>query len=181
MSTAIFKQRSCVVATFASLDSAGQGLDQLVLAGFPVAKFFLLGKDLSACERNGIVIHGFHTDDATVPNAITGIAQGLTKGLIAGNAIGGGMGVLLGLGILTLPGVGQIAWAGAIAFMLLSGGIGMAAGGAIGALVGLELTERQAKFYSEQLSQGNYLLIVRGTEQEIQCAERILKAERIYH
>jgi ribose/xylose/arabinose/galactoside ABC-type transport system permease subunit len=63
----------------------------------------------------------------------------------------------------------------AIAFTLLSGGVYTAAGGLIGAFIGLGLTEEQAKAYSQQVARGSILLIVEGTPQEIVRARHLLK------
>ncbi len=177
--TKVLSQRSRVVGTFLSVETAGKGLDRLVLAGFPLTKIFLLGKDVATWEKNGKAIQGVQVIDQMQPGAIAGTALGLTKGLVVGNFLGGATGILLGLGILALPGVGQMALTSAAIFTLLSGGVCIAAGGVIGSLVGLGLTEKQVKAYREQLADGYYLLIVTGTEREIQCAEGILSAERI--
>lgn len=171
----MLNQNSRLVGTYPNIKSAGEGLDQLVLAGFPLAKVFLVGKNLTNCVDNGTV-KGVQLVE---PGAITGTALGLTKGLLVGNILGGATGVLLGLGILALPGIGQIALTSAAVFTLISGGICTAAGGVIGALVGLGLTETSVKNYSKQLAKGNYLLIVSGTEREIQAADRILSARTI--
>jgi hypothetical protein len=171
-------QNSRVVATYSHLKSAGKGLDRLILAGFPVAQVFLVGENLQNCVDNGTA-HSVQLVEQIQTGAITGTALGLTKGLVTGNLVGGATGVLLGLGILALPGIGQIAFTSAAVFTLISGGICTAAGGMIGALVGLGLTENQVKKYRQQLAKGNYLLVVLGTESEIQSAERILSPQAI--
>ncbi len=172
-------QQNRVVGRFSSVEKAGKGLDQLVLAGFPLAKVFLLGEDLADWQDNGKAVDGTRIVDQAEANAITGTGLGLAKGLVAGNILGGATGVLLGMGILALPGLGQVALASAAIFTLVSGGVCTAAGGVIGSLIGLGLTEKQVKLYREQISCGKYLLIVNGTEREIQCAERILSAQRV--
>lgn len=174
----MLNQNSRVVGIYPNIKSAGEGLDQLVLAGFPLAKVFLIGKNLTDCLDNGTV-QGIQQLDQTQAGTITGTALGLTKGLVAGNILGGATGILLGLGILALPGIGQIALTSAAVFTLISGSICTAAGGVIGALIGLGLTETSVKNYSKQLAKGNYLLIVSGTEQEIQAADRILSPQTI--
>ncbi|MGA7934164.1 MAG: hypothetical protein WCA35_11505 [Kovacikia sp.] len=175
----MFNQSSRAIATFSRLEEAGQALDQLVISGFPLARVFLVGQDLSACEQNGKAVQLVQIGNSTHPGTMFGTALGLTKGIIFGNIIGGTTGLLLGLGILALPGIGQIALSSAVIFTLMSGGVCTAAGGVIGALVGLGLSEKLARDYSEQISQGNYLLIVNSTKREIACAERILSAQRI--
>ncbi len=175
-------QTSRVVGTFPTIETAGKGLDQLVLAGFPLANVFLVGKNLADCHQNGKNIQGgVQLVDYAQAGAIAGTALGLTKGLVAGNLAGGITGILLGLGMMTLPGAGQIAFTSAVVFTLISGGVCTAAGGVIGALIGLGLTENQAREFSNQVKQGNYLLVVTGTVQEIESAERILSAQRIHH
>lgn len=111
--------------------------------------------------------------------AITGTATGLVKGLIVGNVSGGLVGLFLGLSILALPGIGQVAMASAIGFTVLSSGICTAAGGVIGALIGLGMTERQARQYSERVLRGDYLIVVNGTDTEIHRAKDILEAQGI--
>jgi len=78
------------------------------------------------------------------------------------------------MGLLALPGVGQVLVSGAIGFTLLSGGICTAAGGLMGALIGLGLTSEQAKAYQQQISQGSVLLIVEGRVQEVDRAKYLL-------
>lgn len=105
--------------------------------------------------------------------------MGLTKGIAIGNVLGGVTGLLLGVGILALPGIGQVMLTAEIIFILTSSSICMAAAGLMGALIGLGMTERQARDYSELISRGDYLIIVNGTEDEINRAERILNAHKI--
>jgi hypothetical protein len=173
----IFNQNSRAIAVFPSLEAAGQGFDRLILSGFPLEKVFLMGQDLSAYTQNGKTVQMPQWSEH--PGAVTGTALGLAKGLMAGNIAGGVTGFLLGLGILALPGIGQIALTSAVVLTLISGGMGTAAGGMIGALVGLGITEKQAKYYRKKVSQGYYLLIVSGTEQDIACAERVLSHQGV--
>ena len=145
-------------------------MDSLVLSGFPIAQLFLLGEGWqdtqSAASHFPIETYG----------TVTGTATGLKKGLLLGNVAGGATGLLLGAGLIALPGVGQLALSTAIAFLLLSGGICTAAGGLTGALIGLGLTSEQAKACQQQLSSGCHLLIVEGTSQDIKRAQRHLAA-----
>lgn len=101
--------------------------------------------------------------------------MGLKKGLVLGNLIGGASGLLLGAGLLALPGVGQVMLSTAIVFTLLSGGICTATGGLIGGLIGLGLTAEQAKKHSRLVANGNILLLIEGTMQEIDRSQQLLK------
>ncbi|KAM3094926.1 hypothetical protein ACKFKG_14875 [Phormidesmis sp. 146-35] len=166
----VLNQRRRVIGLFSNRETAGKALDRLVLSGFPIAQAFLIGHDGEYTEST------VSSDLAASPiGAITGTATGLKKGFVLGNLIGGTSGLLLGAGLLALPGVGQVVLSSAIAFTLLSGGICTAAGGLVGALIGLGLTSEQAKKYSQQVANGNILLIVEGTAQEIDRAQQLLK------
>ncbi|MDJ0515160.1 MAG: ADP-ribosylglycohydrolase family protein [Trichodesmium sp. MO_231.B1] len=104
--------------------------------------------------------------------------EGATTGALAGGALGGLTGLLVGLGSLAIPGVGPILWASmeatALATTLSGGAIGAMTGGLVGALVGLGIPEDKAIHYNKQVANGNYLIMVTGTEAEINHAYAIL-------
>ncbi len=170
MLSRVFVQRREVVKTFSSREAAGKALDHLVFSGFAIAQTFLLdensaGQTSAKPESN----HG----------AIAGTATGLKKGLAFGNLVGGTAGLLLGVGMLALPGVGQLTLSSAIAFVLLSGGVCTAAGGLAGGLIGLGLSSEQVKDFSQQISQGRVLLVFEGTSQEIDRARQLLQTSKV--
>ena len=167
MFNTILTQQRQVIGTFSSREEAGEALDCLVFSGFPLAQVFLLGQG-SGKGQNSLNL----PSDSF--GAIAGTATGLKKGMFLGNLVGGATGLILGMGILALPGVGQILMSGAIGFTLLSGGICTAAGGLVGALIGLGLTSEQAKAYQQQISRGSVLLIVEGSGQEVDRAKYLL-------
>jgi hypothetical protein len=172
MLSPILAQHQKVIKTFSTLEAAVQAFDHLVLSGFPIAQVFLLGhgceKNLYSSERPA---HAYGT--------ITGTSIGLKQGMVLGNLVGGATGLLLGVGLIALPGVGQLALSGAITFVLLSGGVCTAAGGLMGALIGLGLTAKQAKAFTQQISRGSILLLVNGTAQDIDRARHLLQKAAI--
>ncbi len=170
MLATILTQRRQVIKTFSSHELAGQAFDHLVLSGFSIAQLFLLGDGLDENYPQPKLPTSAH-------GAITGTATGLKKGLLIGNLAGGATGLLLGVGLIALPGVGSLVLSSAIAFVLLSGGICTAAGGLTGAFIGLGLTSEQAKIYSQQISSGSVLLIVEGTSQDIDRAKFLLNTQ----
>lgn len=184
----VSNQHSRVIGIFPNGEVAGQAFDQLVFSGFPLEKVFLVGKDLVLNEQSADaemlceLVKGMHASAIAPSEAPQGIAKtvsGLTKGLIVGNLSGGLIGLLLGVGVLVLPGLGEVALGSAIAFTLLGGSIGTALGGAIGVLMDLGMTEKQARSYSERILRGDYLLIVNGTDDDIQRAELLLKSQQL--
>lgn len=158
----VLKQQRRVIATFSNLEAAGEALDRLILSGFPIAQTFLVGQNSNRSENPASL--PFPASDF---GTITGTATGLKKGLILGNLLGGASGLLLGTGLLALPGVGQVALSTAIVFTLLSGGICTATGGLIGGLISLGLSAEEAKKYSRLVANGNVLLLIEGTVQDI--------------
>jgi outer membrane lipoprotein SlyB len=62
----------------------------------------------------------------------------------------------------------------------LAGGFyGAGAGGIIGAVIGNGVSHEQAKAYSDRLSNGDYLVMIDGTDEEIHRAESILGGQGI--
>jgi hypothetical protein len=175
MLNAILSQDRQVVGIFSSRKMAGVALDQIVLSGFPLAQVFLLGKDGSDSSQISSIEKLSPTNFPNHWGKITGTATGLKKGMALGNLVGGTTGLLLGVGLIALPGVGQLMLSSAIAFMILSGGICTVAGGLVGALIGLGMTSEQAKVYSQKVLAGSFLLIVEGTTAEIERARYLLK------
>jgi hypothetical protein len=165
LNTILTHQRE-VIATFPSREAAGQALDRLIFSGFPLAQVFLLDRGLERPNASESPAPPFGT--------MTGTATGLKKGMVWGNLVGGTSGLLLGAGLIALPGVGQLMLSSAIAFVLLSGGICTAAGGLTGALIGLGFTSEQAKAHSQQVAEGRLLLVVEGTARDIERARYLL-------
>lgn len=173
----IFNQHRRAIAVFSERVSAETAFDQLVFAGFPLSKVFLLSQAAGANSEQAEML--LPDPASTQLGDVTGTATGLKKGLIFGNMVGGATGLLLGLGLLALPGMGHVVLISAITLTLISGGVCTAAGGVIGVLVGLGLTAEQAKAYAKQVAEGKSLLVVEGIPQEILCAERILRDKGI--
>ena len=91
-------------------------------------------------------------------------ASGAGAGAVGGTVLGGGLGLLVGLGALAIPGIGPVVAAGTLATVLgttaLGAGIGAAAGGLVGALVGSGVPEEDANVYSEGVRRGGTLVTV---------------------
>lgn len=175
----VLNQHKRVIGVFSSYKAAILALDHLILSGFPPAKVFLVGKDLVGKKPQDDPAFLRELENQALAGAIARTTTWLRKGLVVGNVVGGVTGLLLGLGILALPGVTQVMVASAIAVTLTSSGICTIAGGLIGTLIGLRMTKRQMREYGALVSNGNYLIIVDGTEDEIYRAARILNSQGI--
>src|SRR5207247_2408681 len=84
--------------------------------------------------------------------------EGATAGAGAGAIVGGTLGLLAGIGALTIPGIGPFIAAGPILSALGGVGAGGVVGGLIGALVGMGIPEYEAKRYEGLVRQGRVLL-----------------------
>lgn len=90
------------------------------------------------------------------------------------SAVGGvAGGVVAGLTTLAFP-----AFSGAVVLLGMAAGAfyGAVSGGLLSNEIGITLPEAQAKHYSELLEQGNYLVVLKGTEIDLDRAESIFKA-----
>jgi hypothetical protein len=158
------------IGVFPSRGTAEAALDQLRNAGFSMRKVSVVAKDADQSETMA---------GAEVTNRVGNKSdEGAATGAVTGGAVGGLGGLLVGLGALAIPGIGPIMLAGATATALATtfsgAAIGAAAGGLIGALVGLGIPEERARHYNDRISQGDYLVIVDGTEADLREAEAVL-------
>lgn len=164
------------LGTFSTANEVAHALTQLRDAGFHM-------NDVSILVKN----------DENEPDKIAGVAvkdtvgnqagKGTATGAVTGATIGGITGLLVGIGALAIPGIGPVLTAGAtgtaIATALSGGAIGAAAGGLVGALVGLGIPRERAEVYDSVLRQGGYLVVVDGTQEELNEANSILQHTNI--
>jgi hypothetical protein len=92
----------------------------------------------------------------------------------AGALVGSIGGLLVGLGALTIPGIGPILAAGPIAAALAGAGVGAAAGGVIGALADLGIPEDEAQHYAEGIRRGGTLVAVKTDDSASERAMDIM-------
>ena len=102
--------------------------------------------------------------------------EGVTAGAGSGALIGGVLGWLVGIGTLSIPGLGLFVAAGPILGLLAGAGAGGTVGGIIGGLVGLGIPEYEAKRYEGRIRKGGILLSVHcDSSQWSDRAEKILE------
>ena len=97
--------------------------------------------------------------------------------------LGGMAGVYMSLGSIAIPGSGNVMLAGAASPSILisiSGSvIGSFGKSLAGGLTSLGIPKSRAEFYSQQISQGHYLVILEGLNSEILLADPILNSHGI--
>lgn len=110
------------------------------------------------------------------------VAEGAGKGAAAGGLLGGGTGLLVGLGLLAIPGVGPVVAAGWLASTAAGAAIGAVAGGATGGLLGAMTdaghTDEEAHVYSEGVRRGGSLVSVKADDGDADRIEQVLKGRR---
>lgn len=152
------------IGVFSSRNIAEQALKELRDTGFPMNKISVLTKDSAGDEK-------LSSDQSE--RAFTR-SEGVASGASAGAATGGLLALAGGIAALLVPGIGLALAAESVLTILLGSAAVAAAGGLIGALEGWYIPEKQAKFYNDRVSQGDYLVTLEGTESEIRQAENIL-------
>lgn len=165
------KAQKRAVGTFPTRQDAEVALIELRDSGFNM-------KQISAIAQNPP--DEKQLADVEVKSSSTRAKDGAETGAIMGATTGGMLGLIGSLSVLAIPGVGL---ATEVAILLgnalLGSGFGAAGGSLVGALIGWGIPEEQAKYYDELLSQGDYVVLVEGTEAEIKGAEAILLNRKI--
>lgn len=162
------------IGVFASHQAAEQALKQLQAHGFAMNQVSIVGRHADRIEQDDS-LSDTNVNDLT---KTTQVDEGAKAGAATGSIVGGLTGLLVGLGTLAIPGIGPIMLAGATATALATtvagGAIGAATGTLVGGLVGLGIPEDRAQDYHERVVNGEYLVVIDGTDTEILRASGIL-------
>jgi hypothetical protein len=162
-----------IVAIYDDFQAANSAVRELVDSGFPRDNISIIansgrGEYTQGTAASGAATTGAATTGENVADE-TGAGAGVGAGI--GAAIGGIGGLLVGLGALTIPGIGPVIAAGplAVALSTLTGaGVGAVAGGVtgglLGALIGLGIPEEEAEYYAEGVRRGGVLLTVQADD-----------------
>jgi hypothetical protein len=166
-----------VVALYDNFSSANDAVRDLVDHGFSRDDISLMASD--AAGEYGTYLDRDRAMETDVET--TGASEGAGVGAGIGAVLGGLGGLLVGLGALTIPGIGPIIAAGPLAAALtgLAGaGVGAVAGGVtgglIGALVDMGVPEETAGYYAEGVRRGGTLVTVRTSDDMTDRAVDIL-------
>lgn len=172
------------VGTFPTYSAAEIALNELKDSGFVMDRVSVVGRPVGRQDNiAGVDVSNRVTTPAERASDETQAGEGAKTGAIAGVTFGGVAGLLVGLGAVAIPGIGPVMMGGALATAVattLSGGaIGAAAGGLVGGLAGLGIPDDRAKVYSDRVANGEYLVMVEGSEAEIHQAKLILSNHRV--
>ncbi len=153
------------IGIFSSRQHAVQAFDELRSSGFPMNKISIITKE-SKDEQ-------FANTDTSESNITP--SEGATMGALASARTAGLLTLVAGFGVLLIPGFGPVLAVESVLVTLLGSGASAAAGGLIGALRGWFLPQEAARLYNDQVFQGNYLVTIEGTKDDIRHVEPVLK------
>jgi len=152
-----------VVGTYDNIQTAYAVANDLVSAGYSRNDISVVANDAQKSYAPYV--------DTTYVNTEDDVA----KGAGIGAAIGGLGGLLIGLGALTIPGIGPVIAAGPLLAALTGAGVGAVTGGIVGALVDLGIPDEEANLYSEGLRRGNVLVIAQAPDASVNAVTRIME------
>ena len=146
-----------LVGIFESRDEAELVLDELRQAGFD-------DKEIGFAIRGDDAVAGGVITDAP----LTKDGQGTVKGMVAGGLAGGLLGAAA---VLVVPGVGPLLAMGVLASVLGFGAAGVATGGILGAMVGLGISEEEARVYEKEFNAGRAIVTVHAGQRSKEVRE----------
>jgi hypothetical protein len=146
-------KRIAVFGLFDDPQDLNRAIDLLRVAGFRAT-------DISALTADPATTQDVATEKHTKA------PEGAAVGAATGGALGGTLGLLVGLGLLVIPGLGPLVAAGPIVAALAGAGAGGAVGTLTGALAGMGIPEYEAKKYETSIQEGASLLAVHADNRE---------------
>jgi uncharacterized membrane protein len=157
------KGKKSVFGIFSSREAVDQAVNSLKARNFR-------NEDISVLMPNKEGTKDFaHQKDTKAP-------EGATAGVTSGAVLGGGLGWLVGIGALAIPGIGPFVAAGPIMAALAGASVGGAVGGLTGAMIGMGIPEYEAKRFEGIVKEGGILLSVHVDDSEWMAkAKEILK------
>lgn len=155
-----------VVGLFDAISGADRAVQELIEAGFPQADISVVANDPGGSYDNSAA--------AGEPNT----AEGAATGAVGGSLLGGTFGLLVGLGVIAIPGIGPVLAAGpllTIGATALGAGLGAGVGGVIGALTSAGVPEHEAHLYNEGLLRGGTLVTLTCADDAFEHAVEVMR------
>lgn len=171
-----------VIGLYDNLDEAHETVQELVRRGIARADISIAVKDETGLLTRHVGSEGdqeqLDPDDLDYLVDEAGDEAAAAKGMEIGAALGGIAGLLMGLGVPTLPGLGPVLAAGPLLAMLSGTGIGAVTGGMIGALTRSGVENADANVFAEGIRRGGTLVMVDASDD---MADRAAQIMNQYH
>ncbi len=151
-------QNMIAIGVFSDVNQARHAINELERAGFSDEEIGFLSR-------------------VAATNAESGVEDNAVTGAISGGVIGGVVGAAVAL---LIPGFGPAIAGGILAATFGGVVIGASAGGIIGVLTGLGVSEREASFYQRELEAGKTIVTVKSADGAAQ-ATAILRNNGAYN
>jgi hypothetical protein len=177
------RHKHLAVAIFPTQDDLVAAVRELHRLGFSNDQLSVLAKDGDAIARvaRSEDVHDGREQDA--PAAVAYEAEPKGRDEAVGMAVGGAVGVILGLSSVILPGFGAfLLAAGPVAIALHGltlGAAGIGMGALLGAIMDESVTEDHRERYEKEIEAGKWMLVVHGGEQEVERAAQALQARGV--
>ena len=164
-----------VIALYDKFEDARGALADLVQAGIPKEGIALLANSSTASHPSVLSNPAFaKTGEIDGEQSETTSHAGL--GAEIGGGVGGVLGLLIGIGLITIPGIGPVVAAGWWAPLIAGLGGGAVVGGVIGVLTKHGVADADAKLYDEGLRRGGTLVSAHVSGDQIERAKQVFKA-----
>jgi hypothetical protein len=177
LAVAVVDDEAGVLEVVKRLHGLGVSNDQLSLIALDVEKVHGLVETIG--PQQGQLVH-----EGRAMDAVADETSPKGRNEVEGMAIGGGVGLVIGLCVFAIPGLGATLLAAGPVVMAINvlghaaaGGIGM--GMLLGAIFDERVTEAHRECYRERLQAGHWLLIVEGDEALVRRAGQTLSGDHV--
>ena len=152
------------IGVYPTHQDALEAVTSLHAAGFAKKQVSILGK---VQDQEGVTEAGTEVSQEKMAR-VAGAEVGISA--LAGSTLG----LLTGIGVFAIPGLGFLFGAGALVGAIAGFDIGLIGGGIISALTLPNLEPDIAKQYDEDIRRGRFLVIVQGSQEEVEKARQLL-------
>jgi hypothetical protein len=177
MAVAVVEDEAGMVATVRRLHRMGISNEQISLLALDTQKLHAAIEDIGPFR--GQLVQEDETGDE-VAEATSPKGREETEGM----AVGGCVGLLIGLGVFAIPGLGPLLLAAGPVVMAINvlghtvaGGVGL--GMLLGAIFDERVTEAHRDYYKERLQKGHWLLVVHGDEAAVERVAEVLRGDAV--
>jgi hypothetical protein len=162
-----------VVGIFPSQQSARNALSRLNSSNLAIDDISIIERDSDRFDPH----YDYSNVDYTYQRYSTeDFGERTAGGMLIGGLAGGTLGTLVGLGTLTIPGIGPLVAAGPLIGALTGGAAGALAGTFVGALMdAFQMPKEHAEIYSERLARGHIMLAVLVEQRDARDVQEILR------
>lgn len=149
------------IAVYDTHEKAVKAIETLIENGISSKHISLIGK----AEINNNHLEHVNKNEIEMKSAIIGVGAGTITGLLSG------------LGVFMIPGFGFLYGAGAVIGAIGGFDLGMISGGIITLLEEIGIHKDNLKSYEERINRGEFIVILKGSEDETEKAEKILHTQ----